>query len=91
MLGGLISPLLSNVFYEEFIHAMSLIFLSQSICDDSPARLAFLLLWLISKLVIIHGATMHPQAQTTPALTSPDRCTLESLCPILILNLLNQP
>lgn len=91
MLGGLISPLLSNVFYEEFIHAVSLVPLSQSICDDIPVRLALLCLWLVSKLFIIHGATVHPQPQNIPALTSPDGCPLRSLCPISILNLLNQP
>lgn len=72
MLGGLISPVISNVSYEEFIHAMSLIPLSQSICDDTPASLALLVFWLICKFFIIHGATMHSQSQSIPALTSPD-------------------
>lgn len=66
MLGGLISPVLSNVSYEEFIHAMSLLPLSQSIRDDTPARLSLLVLWLIFKLFIIHGATMRPQPQNIP-------------------------
>lgn len=54
--GGLISPLLSHIFYEEFIHALFLIILPQSIYNDIPAGLALLLPLLISKPFIIHGA-----------------------------------
>lgn len=64
MLGGLISPLLSNIFYEEFIHALSLIPLLQSIYSDIPAGLALLLPLLISKSFIIHGAPSHAQPQS---------------------------
>lgn len=60
MLGGLISPLLSNIFYEEFIRALSLIPLPQSIYSDIPACLALSLPLLIIKAFIIHGTTSHP-------------------------------